>query len=198
MKIKLILCTSVLLTACSSGTYVTDVTTESFEQDYGKQEIEPILNVEEQVVTAELEAPEVMETAESMAEDGVEETKNVFSSPKLSEPATPSVVDIEAPTNKQLQAAARFGYTIQVAAVSSETEAKVFAGRLPQEEPIWENYKTVNGTTWFTVLYGDYATKTDAQDAIKAMPSKIRALKPFVKSIDDIKNSPYPSLKKLN
>lgn len=56
----------------------------------------------------------------------------------------------------------------------------------------------VNGTKWFTVLYGDYATRLEAKKAISTLPTTFQNLKPFVKSIDDIKNSEYPTLNKLN
>ncbi|MCE7628370.1 SPOR domain-containing protein, partial [Vibrio fluvialis] len=51
---------------------------------------------------------------------------------------------------------------------------------------------------WYTVLYGDYATRKEAAEAITTLPSEFQSLKPFVKSIDSIKNSEFPTLNKLN
>ena len=74
-----------------------------------------------------------------------------------------------------------------------------FARKLPRDgEPVWENYKVVNGTKWYTVLYGDYATRADAKKAISKLPGELQDMKPFVKSIDAIKNSEFPTLNKLN
>ncbi|MHA2937346.1 SPOR domain-containing protein [Vibrio sp. RC27] len=189
MNTKFLLCASVFLTACSSGTYVTDVKTEGSIQDYNVATIEPVIAIEEAAVPS--------------LQDAKNETKekatNLFGTETTAEQSTATIVDIKPPTEKQMKAAARFGYSIQVVAVSNEMEATKFASQLPQQvEPIWQNYKQVNGTNWYTVLYGDYATKSDAKLAIKDMPKNIRDLKPFVKSIDEIKNSAYPMLKKLN
>ncbi len=93
----------------------------------------------------------------------------------------------------------RFGYTVQVVAVGSQAKVDYFASKLPKDgQPIWENYKIVNGTKWFTVLYGDFATSTEAKKAIAQLPQEFKELQPFVKSIDAIKNSEYPTLNKLN
>lgn len=162
---------SVLLSACVSGQYTTDVSSESYREDYK---------------VAEVEQPITEEVTETV----------VVSTPAQTTPA----VAIVPPSDKQQNSqAARFGYTIQVVAVGTQTKVDQFARMLPNsDQPIWENYKVVNGTKWYTVLYGDYATQADAKQAIAQLPAEFRALKPFVKSIDTIKNSPYPTLNKLN
>ena len=106
---------------------------------------------------------------------------------------------VTGPTKKQQDMNQRFGYTVQVVAVGSQSKVDSFVKMLPTtSQPVWENYKMVNGTKWFTVLYGDYATRLEAKKAISTLPSTFQNLKPFVKSIDDIKNSEYPTLNKLN
>jgi septal ring-binding cell division protein DamX len=93
----------------------------------------------------------------------------------------------------------RFGYTIQVVAVGNREKVEQFSSKLPNnEQPIWVNYKVVNGTKWYTVLYGDYATSKKAKEAITKLPDDFNKLKPFVKSIDSIKKSDFPTLTKLN
>jgi septal ring-binding cell division protein DamX len=186
MNQKIILCASVLLTACSSGTYVTDVKTETFQQDYNVQTIDQPLMAEPLSIGEEL----IIERPVNAVA-----TPNLGVTPKI----VPTFVNTEPPVKKQAKAAARFGYSIQVAAVATEAKVRDFASRLPQNvQPIWQNYKLVNGTKWYTVLYGDYATKTEAQAAIATLSQDLRSLKPFVKSIDLIKNSDYPELQKLN
>lgn len=181
MKNKLILCTSIfMLAACSSGTYVTDVTTESYREDFNANKVEPPM----------------------FSSNSVEQSSSQTSTSEFKIIAPPQVVKpvkIIPPTAKQVKAVSRFGYTIQVAAVPNETKVIQFAAKLPQQvQPIWQNYKEVKGTRWYTVLYGDFATAAEAQDNIKSLSSELRSLKPFVKSIDAIKNSNYPNLKKLN
>lgn len=165
---------SVLLSACVSGQYTTDVSSESYREDYK---------------TAQVELPVTNEVAETTVE-----------TPAVVAVETKPAVTIVPPSKKQQNAMpARYGYTIQVVAVGSQAKVDHFARNLPSNgEPVWENYKVVNGTKWYTVLYGDYATQADAKKAISRLPAEFKALKPFVKSIDAIKNSPYPTLNKLN
>jgi septal ring-binding cell division protein DamX len=107
------------------------------------------------------------------------------------------MIKILPPTEKQQSESMRFGYTIQVMAVGSSQQALSYANQLPAGNPVWEHYKQVKGNDWHAVLYGDYATKSEAKAAIQTLPKYFRDLKPFVKSLDEIKNSNYPKLVKL-
>ncbi|WP_264906851.1 SPOR domain-containing protein [Vibrio sp. STUT-A11] len=189
MKKTAIIGLTLLLSACASETYTTDVTSESFQEDYSSDVIsKPIMASENSVVEKDV-TPAVVKMAPKPAE------KKVV---KLTPNDQVKPVKIIPPSNEQ-SAIQRFGYTIQVVAVGSEDKVTQFANKLPQsEQPIWANYKVVNGTKWYSILYGDYATSAEAKQAISSLPAQFRHLKPFVKSIDAIKNSAYPSLKKLN
>ncbi|MGF1719240.1 SPOR domain-containing protein [Vibrio kyushuensis] len=183
---------SVLLSACASDTYITDVTSESYKEDY------KVAEVDKPVVSSEGTADGI---TESNVEQNVvkvspitEEKKVVKKTPEA------AAVAIIPPTANQVAMNPRYGFTIQVVAVGSQTKVDEFARKLPMDskQPVWENYKVVNGTKWYTVLYGDYASRVDAKQAIDTLPVEFRNLKPFVKSIDSIKNSEFPTLNKLN
>ncbi|MFB9218081.1 SPOR domain-containing protein [Vibrio sinaloensis] len=176
---------SALLSACVSSDYVTDVSSESYREDY------KMAKVEQPVVSQQ-------KVSEMITEDNVE-ANVVKMTPATKRPKAKPAVAITPPSAKQKAMNSRYGFTIQVVAVGSQTKVDQFARKLPRgEQPIWENYKLVNGTKWYTVLYGDYATRTDAKQAISELPAEFQSLKPFVKSIDSIKNSEYPTLNKLN
>ncbi len=189
MKKTAIIGLTLLLSACASETYTTDVTSESFQEDYSSDVIsKPIMASENSVVEKDVTPAVVKMAPKPAAKKVVKLTPNDQVKP----------VKIIPPSNEQ-SAIQRFGYTIQVVAVGSEDKVTQFANKLPQsEQPIWANYKVVNGTKWYSILYGDYATSAEAKQAISSLPAQFRHLKPFVKSIDAIKNSAYPSLKKLN
>jgi septal ring-binding cell division protein DamX len=182
MKNQMIVALSILLAACSSSSYVTDVSMESQQEDYKKpQLIQPLVDDKGRAIgVAEMNVVE-MDTPTRMVQ------------PK------PSVA-LVAPSAQQVKMAGpRYGYTIQVVAVGSQTKVDQYVSRLPNnDQPIWENYKLVNGTKWYTVLFGDYATSAEASRALNRLPSEFRDLKPFVKSIDSIKNSQFPAMNKLN
>ncbi|WP_299688102.1 SPOR domain-containing protein [uncultured Vibrio sp.] len=177
-----------LLAACVSENYITDVTSDSYQEEYK---------------TAKVEAPVVSQSEQtSVVEENV--TTNVIKTEPVEQKVTKSttakpVAAVKGPTKKQQDMNQRFGYTVQVVAVGSQSKVDSFVKMLPTaSQPVWENYKMVNGTKWFTVLYGDYATRLEAKKAISALPATFKNLQPFVKSIDDIKNSEYPTLNKLN
>ncbi|MEJ3621895.1 SPOR domain-containing protein [Vibrio vulnificus] len=191
MKKVAIITLSVLLSACASDNYVANVTTESHREEFKIEPIpEPLMAQEETV--QEVSIPQQVVKMEPQTE----EKKVVKLSPQSE---TTKAVKIVPPSKKQQEKMQRFGYTVQVVAVGSQTKVDYFASKLPKDgQPIWENYKIVNGTKWFTVLYGDFATSTEAKKAIAQLPQEFKELQPFVKSIDAIKNSEYPTLNKLN
>ncbi len=155
MKKIAIIATSALVTACSSGNYVTNVSSESYQEEYKTAVIEPTIK-------------------ETMAE-----------------------VDVISSGETQQKEYPHRGYTIQVVSVSSSEKAFSYAQQLPSDQPVWEHYKQLKGTEWYAVLYGNYATKSEAQAAIVTLPASFQKLPPFVKSFEKIKNSPYPKLKKV-
>ncbi len=189
MKKTAIIGLALLLSACASETYITDVTSESYQEDYQPELVsKPIMASENAVVEKDVK-PTIVKTPVKP-----EEKKVVKLAPQ--EQAKP--VKIIPASNKQMDTQ-RVGYTIQVAAVGSEAKVAQFANNLPQnDQPIWENYKVINDTKWYSILYGDYATSAEAKAAIATLPTQFQKLKPFVKSIDSIKNSAYPTLNKLN
>ncbi|MCG6264313.1 SPOR domain-containing protein [Vibrio vulnificus] len=191
MKKVAIITLSVLLSACASDNYVANVTTESHRVEFKIEPIpEPLMAQEETV--QEVSIPQQVVKMEPQTE----EKKVVKLSPQSE---TTKAVKIVPPSKKQQEKMQRFGYTVQVVAVGSQAKVDYFASKLPKDgQPIWENYKIVNGTKWFTVLYGDFATSTEAKKAIAQLPQEFKELQPFVKSIDAIKNSEYPTLNKLN
>ncbi|AAO07244.1 SPOR domain-containing protein [Vibrio vulnificus] len=191
MKKVAIITLSVLLSACASDNYVANVTTESHREEFKIEPIpEPLMAQEETV--QEVSIPQQVVKMEPQTE----EKKVVKLSPQSE---TTKAVKIVPPSKKQQDKMQRFGYTVQVVAVGSQAKVDYFASKLPKDgQPIWENYKIVNGTKWFTVLYGDFATSTEAKKAIAQLPQEFKELQPFVKSIDAIKNSEYPTLNKLN
>ncbi|PNH86233.1 cytochrome C biogenesis protein CcdA [Vibrio diazotrophicus] len=182
---------SAILAACSSGSYTTDVTSESHREDYNVATVQQPVVSDSGMATGITESnvePQVIQTAPQPVEKKV-----VKMSPKA------ATVSITPPTAKQVAMNPRYGYTIQVVAVGSQNKVDQFASKLPKDgQPIWENYKVVNGTKWYTILFGDYATRQEAVKAISELPADFQSLKPFAKSIDSIKNSEFPTLNKLN
>ncbi|TOO92478.1 cytochrome C biogenesis protein CcdA, partial [Vibrio parahaemolyticus] len=112
MKKIAIIGLSVLLSACVSETYITDVTSESYREDYKSDAVsKPIMASESAVVEQDVKPEVVKMTAKP------EEKKVVKLTPK--EQVKP--VKIVPPSKKQA-GIQRFGYTIQVVAVGSQAK----------------------------------------------------------------------------
>ncbi|MCP3697184.1 MAG: SPOR domain-containing protein [Aliivibrio sp.] len=175
-----------LLAGCTSSSYTTNITTETTEEVY--QVSQPI---EEEVTTfEETEIAAEPQTEKPVVKLTPEETSAVAESD--------AAVKILPPTSQQKEMHNRYGYTLQILALSRKTDLTTYAGKLAGEQPVWMNRKTVNNMPWYTILYGDFATPADARAAIKTLPAEIQAYGPFVRSIDSIKNSDNPELHKLN
>ena len=206
-----------LLAACSSGTYTTDVSSDTYREDYKTAKIEqPVMAEAKEVAVTEAaprlqevkqEAPEMQVVKAQRKEQQVTTASTVQAKAKpvpekkrvvkLTPTAKVKKVKIIPPTKKQMARSQRFGYTLQVIALDSPYKSRTYADQLPAGTPVWEHFKRVNGTDWYAILYGDYATKSEAKAAIKTLPDFFRLKKPFVKSLDKIKNSAYPKLNKL-
>ncbi|MDD9197123.1 SPOR domain-containing protein [Aliivibrio sp. S3MY1] len=180
---------TVLLAGCTSSSYTTNITTESSEEVY--QVSQPI---EEEVAT--FEETEIAAVPQTEAEKPVDQLTSEES--VIVSTSDDSAINILPPTEKQNEMHNRYGYTLQILALSRKTDLSSYAGKLAGEQPVWMNRKTVNNMPWYTILYGDFATPAEAREAIKRLPTEIQAYGPFVRSINSIKNSDNPELHKLN
>lgn len=207
MKKVVIVSLATMLAACSSGDFTAEVKSESYREDY--QPVAAKTAAPVAVATTAAANTKPVKAAESKAVEPkakVVEAQTASSAPqqkaalaKVQPQQDNKVVKIVPPSKKQAEQNVRFGYTIQVVAVGSQDKVERFASKLPNSgQPVWQNYKVVNGTKWYALLYGDFASKTKAKQAIKTLPQEFQDLKPFVRSIDKIKKSDYPTLSKLN
>lgn len=179
---------TMLLAGCTSSSYTTNITTESSEEVY--QVSQPI---EQEDVTFE-------ETEVAAVEQADAEKPVVKLTPKDTAAVAESdaAIKILPPTQQQKEMHNRYGYTLQILALSRKTDLTKYAEKLTGEQPVWMNRKTVNNMPWYTILYGDFATPAEARKAVKQLPADIQAYGPFVRSINSIKNSNNPELHKLN
>ncbi len=206
MKKVVIVSLAAMLAACASGDYTTEVKSESYREDYQPVEAKaaaPVAVATTTTVAAEkkpVTAAQKSEPKQQVAPQSTAAKAKSQPAPATAQQAESSkVVKIVPPSKKQAEQDYRFGYTIQVVAVGSQDKVTQFADKLPKgTQPVWQNYKVVNGTKWYTLLYGDFASKVKAKQAIQTLPKEFQDLKPFVRSIDKIKKSDYPTLSKLN
>ena len=188
MKRILPITLTVLLAGCTTSSYTTNITTDSSEEVY--QVSQPIEEEEMTFEETEIAATPQAETEKQVVKLTSEDAATVADSE--------AAIKILPPTQKQNEMSNRYGYTLQILALSRKTDLSTYAGKLAGEQPVWMNRKTVNNMPWYTILYGDFATPAAAREAIKQLPAEIQAYGPFVRSINSIKNSDNPELHKLN
>ncbi|PSV27129.1 MULTISPECIES: SPOR domain-containing protein [unclassified Photobacterium] len=78
-------------------------------------------------------------------------------------------------------------YTVQILALSEERNLRGYLQPITGNEPIWVNWKHVDGRNWYAVIYGNFATKDEARQAIHSLPASVQAQGPFPLSFAKVK-----------
>ncbi|GEA50386.1 cytochrome c biogenesis protein CcdA [Vibrio inusitatus NBRC 102082] len=168
MKKTAIVSLALLLAACSSSDYESDVQSESYQENYQSSQTE----VDES--KAEIEEEDVAIVEEQVSE--IEEQDAV----ETDEVAKGSEAQAEgtalAPTE---------GFSIQLATISDEEKARAFGKALNAESDLWLQSKEINNKPVYSVLMGDFGDYDEAKAAVASLPDGLQKLKPFVKNFTD-------------
>lgn len=106
------------------------------------------------------------------------------SEPEVTTPAQDvAAADTASKKAKNESKAASKQYTIQLFGASSKNAADSFIknNKLTGKATVYTTKQ--KGKTWYVVGYGNYASSNDARNALKSLPSSLKAKKPFVKSV---------------
>ena len=79
------------------------------------------------------------------------------------------------------------GYTLQVMGARSETSVRDFIKAQDQPQRFYYFRAQYKGAPWHVVVYGQYADRASALNAIAALPAPLRKLRPWARSIAGIK-----------
>ncbi|WP_195714661.1 SPOR domain-containing protein [Grimontia hollisae] len=168
MKKILSIVLTLALTGCAGGTSTTQILTQSSEEE--------VMPVSQPIAPAPEPKPEIV-------------------SPK---PMPKPMVAAKPKPPKKPVASESTTYTIQVIALSHNKGFNDYMNKLPSDKPVWSNKKMVDGLPWYTLLYGEFASKEDAKRALNALPKDIKQFGPFIRSIASIKSSSTPEMTRLN
>lgn len=203
-KIAIISLSVLFLAACSSANYDNEVSTETYQETYKTDEVPQPITESNSPLEQDLQS-DSQASQPSMIEPATPETQSGKKVVKLSPPkeadkkaeSSESTVKVFYPEQNNVNQPGTNNYVVQVAALQSEKFLNETAKDLPENQPKWENVKTVNGKQWHSLLFGNFKTAEEAKDAIMRLPAKYQNMGPFVKSVKSITNSQYPTLKKL-
>ena len=78
-------------------------------------------------------------------------------------------------------------FTVQILALSEERNLRGYLQPITGNQPIWVNWKHAVGRNWYAVIYGNYATREEAKQAIQTLPATVQAQGPFVLSFAAVK-----------
>ncbi|MFH0256718.1 SPOR domain-containing protein [Vibrio rumoiensis] len=203
-KIAIISLSVLFLAACSSANYDNEVSTETYQETYKTDEVPQPITESNAPLEQDLQSDSQV-SQPSMIEPATPETQSGKKVVKLSPPkeadkkaeSSESTVKVFYPEQNNVNQPGTNNYVVQVAALQSEKFLNETAKDLPENQPKWENVKTVNGKQWHSLLFGNFKTAEEAKDAIMRLPAKYQNMGPFVKSVKSITNSQYPTLKKL-
>ncbi len=88
-----------------------------------------------------------------------------------------------------LLAMPRQNYTLQLLGSNMESKAKAFINNNKLNNKAYY-YKGIHkGKPWFIVVYGNYASKVDAQMALSKLPVSLRKLRPWPRQYSNIQKS---------
>lgn len=77
-------------------------------------------------------------------------------------------------------------YTLQLSSASRSDTLNAWAKK--QNLSAYHVYKTTrNGQPWYVLISGSYATSAEAKRAVAALPAEVRAQKPWVKPLSQVK-----------
>ncbi len=226
MKKVTIISLALLLAACSSDTTETQVSTDSYQEDYQRDEMPKPVSEQVDLYSSEAEVssanevePEVTTKVAASQEKKTKslspastssvgakqqpapaETKKVVKlTPKsqTEDSASSSSVRVFYPQASEQDQPNNASYVLQVLAAETLAEVSNLAHKLPQEGAKWSNYKRINKKDWYGLVYGEFASVAEARAAIATLPREFRQAKPFVRSVKSIKESDYPILKPI-
>ncbi|KLV05362.1 hypothetical protein ABT56_11605 [Photobacterium aquae] len=177
MKKIAVLAVAAVLAGCASDDQ-TQLLSSTSEMTYSDEQQEAIIGSQEAVDT------DIVQTAPP--------------STVVEEVVTEEEVITPVETVPQQQAETHSGYTIQVLALSHNKGFVSYMKNLPLGQPVWMNEKDLKGAPWYTLLYGQFATKDQARNALKALPQSVRETGPFIRSLEEISSSNSPTLTRMN
>ena len=79
-------------------------------------------------------------------------------------------------------------YTIQILGVRNEKRLQNFVeeNRLSKEDHIAYYQTSYKGKDWYPLLYGVYATKTEASSAMKELPPTVQKASPWIRRMSSV------------
>ncbi|OBT07987.1 hypothetical protein A9264_05840 [Vibrio sp. UCD-FRSSP16_10] len=195
MKKTAIVSLALLVTACSSNEYDTDIKSESYQENYQTTQAEvdaqnPQIN-EQDVAIVEEPAPvqesDVVQTNQQPAQvtsAAVETTDTTATNTDANNNAN-ATAKVASTDVKQDTAAPTKGFSIQLATLSTQEKASAFAKSLMVDSAVWIQSKSINDKPVYSVLMGDFEDYDEAKAAVASLPEALQKLQPFVKNFTD-------------
>lgn len=79
------------------------------------------------------------------------------------------------------------GYTLQLLAARAEKSVEQFLKQQANPERFYYFATTYKNAPWHVVVYGQFADRTAAMNAVKTLPEDLRKLRPWARSVASVK-----------
>ncbi len=79
------------------------------------------------------------------------------------------------------------GYTLQMLGAREEKSVKAFLDAQAQPERFYYFSTIFKGKPWHVVVYGQYADRNSALNAVSGLPAALQKLRPWARSIAGVK-----------
>jgi DamX protein len=80
-------------------------------------------------------------------------------------------------------------YTLQLIGVSSEAAVSQFINKYQLNEQAYYYNTKLRNKNWYVVVFGDYTTRQEAQNALNTLPVPVRDLQPWSRTMADVQVS---------
>ncbi|MEJ2765862.1 SPOR domain-containing protein [Photobacterium sp. MCCC 1A19761] len=197
------------LAGCASDSETLEIVSASSEEIYTAEQLQSLslasgakhqqaaVALEENVVVDQPVSPTLVATPEPTSSQPETVKPAMIAKAEPAVKAEPKPAAAKKPTYHYAQEKTD-GYTIQVLALSHNKGFQPYLNKLPSNQPVWMNQKQVQGLPWYTLLYGHFETRQQAEQALKNLPNDVKAYGPFIRSLAKIKSSTTPKMTKLN
>lgn len=151
---------------------------------------EPVVATESK--TRDVPVEPVVSTESTIAEPNVAEHPTPVHKPQVQAPTTPnpSVTTTQYSVHeKNLLGREASHYTLQLMGAYDNAQLRKFAERAHLTQDAWYFHTWHNHKRWFVIVYGDYATRQDAEYAAKQLPKVAQDQHPWVRSLASVKSA---------
>ena len=156
------------------------------ESDEEDDPLQPVLTSEEPVVASGQEAEQVQDAAPEPMSGTSAGSPAAEDEPVVGKSQPVTAADGLTPREKWLMSLDKSQFTLQMLGATEEASVQKFLARYPSLKDIAYYRTTLRDRDWYVVVYGLYASKDAAKQALNDLPKGLRESGPWARSVESV------------